>query len=145
MVESDTFNKIVVSKHSRNGSVNEAKLSYNQLRSHYVSVRLNDEELTLLNEKRGRHRKGEWLRLSLLNKLPAVVPAINFEAWKTLGEISQKLNKLVAHLDSKSYESPLTQTELFAVKRQVSELRLHLITADLWRASHEGDAEDKAR
>lgn len=86
MVESDTFNKIVVSKHSRNGSVNEAKLSYNQLRSHCVSVRLNDEELTLLNEKRGRHRKGEWLRLSLLNKLPAVVPAINFEAWKTLGE-----------------------------------------------------------
>lgn len=145
MVESDTFNKIVVSKHSRNGSVNEAKLSYNQLRSHCVSVRLNDEELTLLNEKRGRHRKGEWLRLSLLNKLPAVVPAINFEAWKTLGEISQKLNKLVAHLDSKSYESPLTQTELCAVKRQVSELRLHLITADLWRASHEGDAEDKAR
>ncbi|CAM7086112.1 Uncharacterised protein [Klebsiella pneumoniae] len=145
MVESDTFNKIVVSKHSRNGSVNEAKLSYNQLRSHCVSVRLNDEELTLLNEKRGRHRKGEWLRLSLLNKLPAVVPAINFEAWKTLGEISQKLNKLVAHLNSKSYESPLTQTELFAVKRQVSELRLHLITADLWRASHEGDAEDKAR
>ncbi|EFO3079327.1 hypothetical protein DQ245_25415 [Escherichia coli] len=145
MVESDTFNKIVVSKHSRNGSINEAKLSYNQLRSHCVSVRLNDEELTLLNEKRGRHRKGEWLRLSLLNKLPAVVPAINFEAWKTLGEISQKLNKLVAHLDSKSYESPLTQTELFAVKRQVSELRLHLITADLWRASHEGDAEDKAR
>lgn len=145
MVESNTFNKIVVSKHSRNESVNEAKLSHNQLRSHCVSVRLNDEELTLLNEKRGRHRKGEWLRLSLINKLPAVVPAINFEAWKTLGEISRKLNKLVAHLDSKSYESPLTQTELFAVKRQVSELRLHLITADLWRASHEGDAEDKAR
>ncbi|WP_288874797.1 hypothetical protein [uncultured Kosakonia sp.] len=145
MVESNTFNKIVVSKHSRNESVNEAKLSHNQLRSHCVSVRLNDEELTLLNEKRGRHRKGEWLRLSLINKLPAVVPAINFEAWKTLGEISRKLNKLVAHLDSKSYESPLTQTELFVVKRQVSELRLHLITADLWRASHEGDAEDKAR
>lgn len=145
MVESNTFNKIIVSKHSRNVSVNEAKLSHNQLRSHCVSVRLNDEELTLLNEKRGRHRKGEWLRLSLLNKLPAVVPAINIQAWKTLGEISQKLNKLVAHLDSKSYESPLTQTELFAVKRQVSELRLHLITADPWRASHEGDAEDKAR
>ena len=145
MVENNTFNKIVVSKHSRNGSINEAKLSHSQLRSHCVSVRLNDEELTLLNERRGRHRKGEWLRLSLLNKLPAVVPAINIEAWKTLGEISQKLNKLVAHLDSKSYESSLTQTELFAVKRQVSELRLHLITADLWRASHEGDAEDKAR
>ena len=145
MFENNTFNKIVVSKHSHNGNVNEEKLTHNQLRSHCVSVRLNDEELMLLNERRCRHPKGEWLRLSLINKLPAVVPAINFEAWKTLGEISQKLNKLVAHLDSKSYESPLTQTELFAVKRQVSELRLHLFTADLWRASHEGDAEDKAR
>lgn len=45
MVDNNTFNKIVVSKHSRNGSVNEAKLSHNQLRSHCVSVRFNDEEL----------------------------------------------------------------------------------------------------
>ncbi|SXL62896.1 hypothetical protein [Klebsiella pneumoniae] len=142
MFENNNFNKIVVSKHSHNGNVNEEKLTNNQLRSHCVSVRLNDEELTLLNERRCRHPKGEWLRLSLLNKLPAVVPAINIEAWKTLGEISQKLNKLVAHLDRKSYESSLTQTELFAVKRQVSELRLHLITADLWRASHEGNAKN---
>ncbi|EEV6119371.1 MULTISPECIES: hypothetical protein [Bacteria] len=133
MVENNTFNKIVLGKHSRNGSINEAKLSHNQLRSHCVSVRLNDEELTLLNKRRGRHRKGEWLRLSLLNKLPAVVPAINIEAWKILGEISQKLNKLVAHLDNKSQGSSLTQTELFAVKRQISELRMKLITADLWK------------
>ncbi|EKS6587299.1 hypothetical protein [Citrobacter sp. Cb127] len=137
MFESNTFNKIVVSKHSRNGSVNEAKLSHNQLRSHCISVRLNDEELTLLNEKRGRHRKGEWLRLSLLNKLPAVVPAINFEAWKSLSEISQKLNKLVAHLDNKSQGSSLTQTELFAVKRQISELRINLVGADLWGERNE--------
>ena len=137
MVEINTFNKIVVSMHSRNRSVNEAKFSHNQLRSHCVSVRLNDEELTLLNERRGRHRKGEWLRLSLLNKLPAVVPAINIEAWKILGEISQKLNKLVAHLDNKSQGSSLTQTELFAVKRQISELRINLVGADLWGERNE--------
>ena len=137
MVENNTFNKIVVSMHSRNRSVNEAKLSHNQLRSHCVSVRFNDEELTLLNKRRGRHRKGEWLRLSLLNKLPAVVPAINIEAWKILGEISQKLNKLVAHLDNKSQGSSLTQTELFAVKRQISELRINLVGADLWGERNE--------
>ncbi|MEI7410975.1 hypothetical protein [Pectobacterium aroidearum] len=116
----------------------------NTLRSHCVSVRLNDEELQLLNQKRGRHSKGEWLRLSLLNKLPAVVPAINIEAWKTLGEISQKLNRLVAHLDRKSNDSSLSQTELFAVKRQIAELRQHLIADNLWSASHEGNAEDQA-
>lgn len=52
MVASNTFNKIVVSKHSHNGSVNEAKYSHNKIRSHCVSVRLNDDELTLLNERR---------------------------------------------------------------------------------------------
>ncbi|MCL2893210.1 hypothetical protein [Brenneria tiliae] len=146
MVENNTFNKLDEVKLSHNRSYIEAKLSHNQLRSHCVSVRLNDEELTLLNEKRGRHRKGEWLRSSLLNKLPAVVPAINIEAWKSLSEISQKLNRLVAHLDSKSQGSSLTKTELFAVKRQISELRLHLITADLWRApSDEGNAKNQKR
>lgn len=144
MVASNTFNKIVVSKHSHNGSVNEAKYSHNKIRSHCVSVRLNDEELTLLNERRGRHRKGEWLRMAFLHNLPSVIPSINLESWKTLGEISHKLNRLVAHLDSKNNDSSLSQTELFAVKRQISELRLNLITADLWRSpSDEGNAKNQ--
>lgn len=144
MVASNTVNKIVVSKHSHNGSVNEAKYSHNKIRSHCVSVRLNDEELTLLNERRGRHRKGEWLRMAFLHNLPSVIPSINLESWKTLGEISHKLNRLVAHLDSKSNDSSLSQTELFAVKRQISELRLNLITADLWRSpSDEGNAKNQ--
>ncbi|WP_233985932.1 hypothetical protein [Pectobacterium versatile] len=125
MIENDTFNNI--------------------LRSHCVSVRLNDEELTLLNERRGSHRKGEWLRMAFLHNLPSVIPSINLEAWKTLGEISQKLNRLVIHLDNKGNGSPLSQTELFAVKRQISELRTNLITDNLWSASHEGNAEDQAR
>ncbi|GBO51463.1 hypothetical protein MFFDBJGM_04514 [Pectobacterium versatile] len=125
MTENNTFNKI--------------------LRSYCVSVRLNDEELTLLNERRGSHRKGEWLRMAFLHNLPSVIPSINLEAWKTLGEISQKLNRLVAHFDDKSAGSSLTQTELFAVKRQISELRQHLLTDNLWSASHEGNAKNPQR
>ncbi|GKV89370.1 hypothetical protein [Pectobacterium carotovorum] len=125
MIENNTFNNI--------------------LRCHCVSVRLNNEELSLLNERRGSHRKGEWLRMAFLHNLPSVIPSINLEAWKTLGEISQKLNRLVAHLDNKGNDSPLSQTELFAVKRQISELRQHLLTDNLWSASHEGNAEDQAR
>ncbi|MBN3209851.1 hypothetical protein H5A35_20865 [Pectobacterium brasiliense] len=117
----------------------------NILRYHCVSVRLNDEELVLLNERRGRYRKGEWLRMAFQHNLPSVIPPVNLEAWKTLGEISQKLNKLVVHLDDKSVGSSLTQTELFAVKRQISELRTNLITTNMWSASHEGNAEDQAR
>ncbi|MCA6955119.1 hypothetical protein [Pectobacterium polaris] len=116
----------------------------NILRCHCISVRLNNEELSLLNERRGSHRKGEWLRMAFLHNLPSVIPSINLEAWKTLGEISQKLNRLIAHLDSKSNDSPLSHTELFAVKRQIAELRQHLIADNLWSASHEGNAEDQA-
>ncbi|KAA3666270.1 hypothetical protein PB70LOC_01985 [Pectobacterium versatile] len=117
----------------------------NILRCHCISVRLNNEELSLLNERRGGHRKGEWLRMAFLHNLPSVIPSINLEAWKTLGEISQKLNRLVAHFDDKSAGSSLTQTELFAVKRQISELRQHLLTDNLWSASDEGNAEDQTR
>jgi hypothetical protein len=42
------------------------------LRIHCVSVRLNKEELELLNASRGDKRKGEWLRLASLQKLPAI-------------------------------------------------------------------------
>ncbi|MBG0678842.1 MULTISPECIES: hypothetical protein [Enterobacterales] len=107
------------------------------LRTHCVSARFNHEELQLLNTKRGDKSKGEWLRLASLDKLPLSVPAINIEAWKSLSEISQKLNKLVAHLDNKSQGSSLTQTELFAVKRQISELRINLVGADLWGERNE--------
>ncbi|EPW5456163.1 hypothetical protein [Enterobacter hormaechei] len=95
----------------------------NLLRTHCISVRLNHEELQLLNARRGEKSKGEWLRLASLDKLPIVVPSINIEAWKSLSEISQKLNKLLIHLESKSTGGQLTKTEIFAVKRQISELR----------------------
>lgn len=39
-------------------------------RTHCISVRLNDEELALLNNKRGDMKQGEWLRCALLDKLP---------------------------------------------------------------------------
>ncbi|EIN5101353.1 hypothetical protein L1R96_13015 [Klebsiella pneumoniae] len=102
------------------------------LRIHCVSVRFNKEELDILNKNRGGKSKGEWLRLTSLDKLPVIVPEINIEAWKSLSDISQKLNKLINHLDAKSSNSELTKTEIFAVKKQIKELRSCLIaSADL--------------
>ncbi|MDU4291143.1 hypothetical protein [Mixta calida] len=137
MVKNNAFNILDVSNHSCNPSLNKTKFSRNQLRSHCISVRLNNHELQCLNAKRGDRSKGEWLRLAFLETLPVAVPAINIATWKLLSEISQKLNKLVAHLDNKSQESSLTQTELFAVKRQISELRINLVGADLWGERNE--------
>ena len=99
------------------------------LRIHCVSVRFNQTELALLNANRGNKSKGEWLRLTSLDRLPPVVPAINVEAWKSLSDISQKLNKLINHLDAKSSNSELTKTEIFAVKKQIKELRSCLIAS----------------
>lgn len=65
------------------------------LRIHCVSVRFNKEELEILNSNRGNKSKGEWL-----HKLPVIVPEINVETWKSLSYISQKLNKLINHLDA---------------------------------------------
>ncbi|GAB8777256.1 hypothetical protein OkiPb00507_05820 [Escherichia coli] len=101
MVSNNNFNKTIINTRASCRSSCETKLSRKQIRNHCVSVRLNDKELTLLNEKRGQHRKGEWLRLSFLNALPGVVPAINIKAWRSLADLSQKLNKIVAHLDNK--------------------------------------------
>lgn len=95
----------------------------NPLRIHCVSVRFNKEELKILNKNRGEKSKGEWLRLTSLDKLPVIVPAINVEAWKSLSDISQKLNRLINHLDTKSSNSELTKTEIFAVKKKIKELR----------------------
>ena len=134
---------IDLSKISRRGSFDKSKLPSEAVRSYCVSVRLNVEELQLLNIKRGSYKKGEWLRMASLQRLPPAIPAINTKAWKALTEISQKLNRIAAHIDGKSKDSHLTHTELFAVKRQLEELRQHLLNADIWSKPDEGYAEDQ--
>lgn len=126
-------------------SSNLTNIVPDSLRTHCVSVRLNNAELSKLNTLRGDCAKGEWLRMASLQKLPTIVPPINVEAWKTLGEINQKLNRIALHIDSKSKDSKLTNTELFAVRRQLKELRQNLLSADIWSKSDEGYAEDQTR
>lgn len=116
-----------ITRLSRRGKFHTDKLPPDEIRSHCVSVRLNEQELTILDSKRGQYKKGEWLRMSSLDKLPPVLPEINREAWIKLGSLSQDLNHLLSHLDSKSPDSELTLTELFALRRQIKTLRDHLI------------------
>ncbi|MEG5500041.1 hypothetical protein [Enterobacter bugandensis] len=113
------------------------------LRTHCVSVRLNNAELSKLNTLRGDYAKGEWLRMASLQKLPTIVPPVNINTWKTLGEINQKLNRIALHIDSKSKDSQLTHTELFAVRRLIKELRHNLLRTDFWSTPSEGYAEDQ--
>ncbi|EFB2792568.1 hypothetical protein ACS6JK_05885 [Enterobacter chuandaensis] len=113
------------------------------LRTHCISVRLNEKELDILNSQRKIYSKGEWLRMAFLHKLPSIIPEINIEAWRALSDISQKLNRIAAHIDGKSKDSQLTQTELFAVKRLLVELRNNLLRTDFGSSYREGYAEDQ--
>ena len=133
---------IDLSKISRRGSFDKSKLPSESVRSYCVSVRLNVEELQLLNIKRGSYKKGEWLRMASLQRLPPAIPAINTKAWKALTEISQKLNRIAAHIDGKSKDSRLSNTELFAVKRQLEELRTNLLSDMIWSLPNEGYAKN---
>lgn len=108
---------------------NRPKAHADELRLYCVSVRLNKKELKKIEELRGCYRRGEWLRMVSLSKPPPLIPEINKDVWIMLGEISQKLNRLIVHLDSKSSNSPLTKTEAFAVQKQLHELRLLLIAS----------------
>lgn len=121
----------------------EKKHTNDLIRYHCVSVRLNNFELSKLNTLRGNRAKGEWLRMASLQKLPTIVPTVNIDTWKTLGEINQKLNRIGLHIDSKSEDSKLTHTELFAVKRLIKELRHNLLRTDFWSVPREGYAEDQ--
>ncbi|WPM85149.1 hypothetical protein QNH14_01430 [Apirhabdus apintestini] len=51
-----------ISKVSRRGKFHTDKLPEKEIRHHCISVRLNEEELILLDRKRGQYKKGEWLR-----------------------------------------------------------------------------------
>ncbi|HBY7768468.1 TPA: ATP-binding protein [Klebsiella aerogenes] len=126
-MNSDMSNDDDITRVSKRGKFHTDKLPDNEIRNHCISVRLNEEELIILDSKRGQYKKGEWLRMASLNKLPPVLPEINREAWIKLGNLSQDLNRLLNHLDSKSPDSELTRTELFALRRQIKTLRDHLI------------------
>lgn len=123
-------------------SSNLTNIVHDSLRTHCVSVRLNNAELSKLNRLRGDYAKGEWLRMASLQKLPTIVPPVNIDTWKTLGEINQKLNRIALHIDSKSADSKLTNTELFVVRRQIIELRQNLLSADIWSKPYEGYAKN---
>ncbi|MHB1115173.1 plasmid mobilization relaxosome protein MobC [Sideroxydans sp.] len=74
--------------------------SVEEVRSHQVKVMLNDEELRLLDDIRGRLSRAEVLRYLLMNKMPPAIPALNQTAWTELSRASANLNQLVRHLNT---------------------------------------------
>jgi hypothetical protein len=99
-----------------------------------VSVRLNDEELAILNAKRGTMKQGEWIRCAALDKLPPIVPEPNIEKWQALARAAANLNQIARSLkDLKG----ISDEQFAQVRKVLTDFR-----ASLLGVSNEGNAEN---
>ena len=90
-------------------------------RTHTVSVRVNDEELARLDASRGGHQRGEWLRMSGLDRLPPNIPELNRQAWIELSRAASNLNQIAKAINSKN--APVVD----AIRLQLLEFRDALV------------------
>lgn len=97
------------------------------LRTHCVSSRMSQEELAILDAKRGTVPRGEWLRLSMLGTLPPVVPALNRASWLELGKALNNLNQLTKFLHINGVEHEMIDV----IHNELHALRCALITVSV--------------
>lgn len=106
------------------------KLPSNRIRRYSVTVRLNEIELSKVNQSRGQLSRSCWLRSSALQQLPPSVPEINKEAWQELTGSLQKLNDLTSFLLRRGEDAQPLSQEISALKVKLSHLRDALLTFD---------------
>ncbi|MDI6540041.1 hypothetical protein NGC37_01165 [Pantoea anthophila] len=106
------------------------KLPPNRLRRYSVTVRLNEVELSKVNQLRGQVSRSCWLRSSALKQLPPSVPEINKEAWQELTGSLQKLNDLTSFLLRRGEDAQPLLQEVSALKVKLSHVRDALLTFD---------------
>jgi hypothetical protein len=102
-------------------------------RTHCVSVRLNCDELSILNAKRGPMKQGEWLRCAALDKLPPVVPEINQEKWRELARAAANLNQISRYLH---LCNGLNTEEFDQIHKDLTEFRAALLGAFVSNLQH---------
>lgn len=93
-------------------------------RTHCVSVRLNDEELNILNNKRGSMKQGEWLRCAALDKLPPTVPELNIKKWVEIGKAANNINQIAHKLNKNAI---IDDAQINAIRQLLSEFRAALL------------------
>ena len=94
-------------------------------RSHCVSSRMSLSELAWLDDNRGAHRRGEYLRIAAMDKIPPTIPAINVEAWSTLAKAAGNLATLATAMRSGTY------IDMGDINAQLKEFRMALIGAKI--------------
>lgn len=90
-------------------------------RRHCVSMYVNPRELKELDRRRGRIRRGAYVRQSLLDKPPAVIPELNRQAYAELARSASNLNQIARQLNIGD------QVEMQSVLNALREFRVKLI------------------
>jgi len=107
--------KLNLNRKSRRG---HPKLDADDVRDNCISVRLNKEELSILNTKRGILKQGEFLRMAAIDQLPKVVPELNKNAWVELSRAASNLNQIAHKLNMDEYVDADEIRRVFADFRQ---------------------------
>ena len=95
-------------------TVSTRRRSDEALRVHTVSVRLAMDELQVLDERRQRMRRADYVRAAVLDRLPVLIPQANQSMWVAHGRFGQNLNQLIraVHLEQVSGCPPELLAEL---------------------------------
>ena len=99
-------------------------------RRHPVACRLTDAELALLDERRGKVSRGEWLRLAALAAPPRIVPEVNKVAWADLAKASSNLNQLTKAVNEGRLPAPdlaAANAFLLSLRAKIEAVRASLI------------------
>lgn len=92
-------------------------LPKSELRTRSVNVRLNDEEMSILDAARGKIRRAEALRIGFFTKLPAPIPEINSEVRAELGKLLGNVTTLATAMRGGDFvELEKIKAEIVAVR-----------------------------
>lgn len=100
-----------------------------ELRTHCVSVRLSPSELNFLDENRAtvKLRRGSYLRVAALSKLPEILPEINRSDWIELARSAGNLNQIARHLNQQNLGGG--DLDINEIRKVLADFRAHLVGA----------------
>ena len=71
-----------------------------EYRFYNLKVRLNSEELEILDIIKGRHSRSVAVRFLIMSGIPTAVPGLNEIVWAELSKSASNLNQIARHLNA---------------------------------------------
>ena len=102
----------------------------NTRRNHVVSVRLSPEQLERVDKDRAGYglRRGPYLRMAALGRVPRSIPEVNRDVWQALGPVFEHLARLSdSLLDGPRFHSEVVEREVRTIERELLRIRRELL------------------